>query len=94
MLTTNDRIANALFEAFRYKEAYAEKRHSVIFKGYSVHWGVLIETSQYDGSDIISLRLARNDGEDWNLEWKADISAKGLTFVEMIERVRAFIVDF
>lgn len=88
------RVANALYEAVRYKKRYRKTEHLVEFDLYKRRYGVLYLREKYDNGrkyDVVRIYETNTDG---SRTWAADLNVDGMTFEEITQAVYSASLNF
>lgn len=88
------RVANALYEAVRYKKRYRKTEHLVEFDLYKSRFGVLYLKEKYDNGheyDVVRIYEVNADG---SRTWAADLNVDSMTFEEITTAVYSASLNF
>lgn len=88
------RVANALYEAVRYRKRYRKTEHLVEFDLYKRRYGVIYLREKYDNGckyDAVRMKEVNADGSE---TWAADLNVDGMTFEEITQAVYSAALNF
>lgn len=88
------RVANALYEAVRYRKSYRKTEHLTEFDLYNSCFGVLYLREKYDNGrkyDVVRIYEVNADG---SRTWAADLNVDSMTFEEITTAVYSASLNF
>lgn len=88
------RVANALYEAVRYRKSYRKTEHLTEFDLYNSRFGVLYLREKYDNGrkyDVVRIYEVNADG---SRTWAADLNVDSMTFEEITTAVYSASLNF